>query len=142
MATVVKKIKLVITWWWATPAPPVGSALWQAWVQINDFCTQFNEATKDLKGQQLPTKIEVFDDKSFKFVYTQPPAVTLIKERLKLKKWSWEPHINKVSEIKESELKDIYKKKAPDLNANDEEAWVKILAWTCRSMGVTVKWAA
>ena len=108
MATIVKKIKLVITWGWATPAPPVWSALWQAGVQINDFCTQFNESTKNLKWQQLPTKIEVFDDKSFKFFYTQPPAVTLIKEAIKLKKWSWKPLLDKVSSIKKSQLIEIF----------------------------------
>ena len=90
----------------------------------------------------LPTKIEVFDNKSFKFIFTQPAAVTLIKAAINLKKWSWEPHINKVAIIKKSQLQEIYKKKAPDLNANDEEAWIKILAWTCRSIGVTVDLAA
>jgi len=138
--TIVKKIKLVIPWWWATPAPPVGSALWQAWVAIQDFCKQFNDKTADLRGKQLPTKINVYEDKSFDFIFTQPPASTLIKEAISLKKGSPKSHIEKVWTIKESQLKEIYKTKAPDLNANDEAAWVKILAWTCRSMWVKIEW--
>lgn len=142
MATVVKRIKLVIPWWWATPAPPVGSMLWQAGIQINDFCTKFNDATKELKWKMLPTKIEVYDNKSFSFVYTQPAASTLIKEKINLKSWSGQPHLKKVGSIKKSQLKEIVEIKTPDLNANDEEAGIKILAWTCRSMWVTVDWAA
>lgn len=137
---VAKKIKLVIPWGWATPAPPVWSALWQAWVAINDFCTIFNDKTKDLKGKQLPTKITVYDDKTFDFVFTQPPASTLIKEKISLKKGSGKSHMDKVWTITETQLKEIYEVKAPDLNANDVDAWVKILAWTCRSMWVVVKW--
>jgi large subunit ribosomal protein L11 len=136
---VAKKIKLVIPWWWATPAPPVGSMLWQAWVAIQDFCKAFNDKTADQKGKLLPTKITVYEDKSFDFYYTQPAASILIKEAISLKKGSWKSHVDKVWTISESKLKEIYKVKAPDLNANDEDAWVKILAWTCRSMWVVVE---
>lgn len=140
MAKVVKKIKLQIMWWGATPAPPVWSMLGQAGVQINDFCTKFNEATKHLKWQKLPVKVYVYDDKSYKFVFTQPSATTLIKEELNLKSWSDRPHIKKVATIKASQLRKLNSRKHPDLNSIDEEWWVKILAWSCRSMGITVDW--
>ena len=141
MAKVIKKkIKLVIAGWAATPAPPVWSALWQAWVAINDFCTQFNEATKEMKWKMLPTKINVYDDKTFDFVFTQPPATILIKDKIALKKWSARSHMDKVWTITETQLKEIYEVKAADLNANDVDAWVKILAGSARAMWVKVEW--
>ncbi len=141
MAKVVaKKIKMVIAWWAATPAPPVWSMLWAAWVAINDFCQAFNDRTKDQKWKMLPTKITVFDDKSFEFYTTQPKMTTLIKEKINLKKGSAKSHMDKVAEIKESQLKEIWETKMQDTNANDIDAFVKVAAWTCRSMWVTVKW--
>jgi len=137
---IAKKIKMVIAWGQATPAPPVWSMLWAAWVAINDFCQAFNDKTKDQKWKMLPTKITVFDDKTFEFYTTQPKMTTLIKEKLNLKKGSAKSHMDKVSEITETQLKEIWEIKMQDTNANDIDAFVKVAAWTCRSMWVTVKW--
>lgn len=137
---IAKKIKMIIQWWAATPAPPVWSMLWAAWVQINDFCTAFNEKTKDQKWKQLPTKIVVYEDKTFDFYTTQPKATTLIKEKISLKKGSPKSQLDKVWNITESQLKEIAEVKMEDTNANDIDACVKTLAWTCRSMWVVVKW--
>ena len=104
---VAKKIKMIIAWWQATPAPPVWSMLWAAWVAINDFCQAFNDKTKDQKWKMLPTKITVFDDKTFEFYTTQPKATTLIKEKISLKKGSAKSHIDKVAKITETQLKEI-----------------------------------
>lgn len=138
MAKVTKRIKLKIIWWSATPAPPVGSALWQAGVPIGEFINQFNKATEQLKWQLLPVKVEVFDDKSFKFVFSQPAATTLIFEALWIKKWSPKSHIQKIATIKASQLREIAIRKAPDLNAFEQEAQVKVLAWSCRSAWIKV----
>jgi len=137
---VVKRIKMVIPWWAATPAPPVWAVLWAAWVAINDFVQAFNDRTKDQKGKQIPTKVVVYEDKSFDFWTTQPRASTLIKEKLNLKKWSAKSHLDKVATITKSQLKEIAEEKMQDTNANDIEAAIKILAWTCRSMWVNVDW--
>ena len=131
---------MVIPWWSATPAPPVWSMLWAAWVNMQDFIQQFNDRTKDQKWKQIPTKITVYEDKSFDFYTTQPKATTLIKEKINLKKGSAKSHMDKVAEIKESQLKEIAEEKIQDTNANDIDACVKTLAWTCRSMWVVVKW--
>ena len=140
MAKVIaKKIKMVIAWWAATPAPPVWSMLWAAWVAINDFCQAFNDKTKDQRWKMLPTKITVYSDKSFDFYTTQPKASTLIKEKLNLKKGSAKSHLDKVAEITETQLKEIAETKMQDTNANDVDACVKVLAWTCRSMWITVE---
>ena len=137
---IAKRIKMIIPWWSATPAPPVWSMLWAAWVAINDFCQAFNDKTKDQKWKQLPTKITVYDDKSFDFYTTQPKATTLIKEKISLKKGSAKSHMDKVATITEAQLREIAEVKMEDTNANDVEACLKILAWTCRSMWVTVEW--
>ena len=141
MAKVIKKkIKIVINGGGATPAPPLGPALGQAGLPINDFVTAFNDKTKDKKGLPLPTQIIVYDDKTFDIITKEPKAVYFIKNKINLKKGSGEPHINKVSTINKSQLLEIYEEKKEDLNANDPEAGCKILAGTCRSMGVTVDW--
>ncbi|MCD5382794.1 50S ribosomal protein L11 [Candidatus Gracilibacteria bacterium] len=137
---VAKKIKMIIAGGQATPAPPVGSMLGAAGVAINDFCQAFNDKTKDQKGKMLPTKITVFDDKTFEFYTTQPKATTLIKEKISLKKGSAKSHIDKVAKITETQLKEIAEEKMQDTNANDVDACVKTLAGTCRSMGITVEW--
>lgn len=137
---VVKKIKVVIQGGSATPAPPLGPALGQAGIPINDFVQVFNDKTSDKKGLPIPTKIFVYDDKSFEIVTTEPKAEFLIKQKINLKKGSGEPHINKVATIKKSQLLEIYEQKKADLSANDPEAGCKILAGTCRAMGVKVDW--
>ncbi len=139
---ITKKIKVVINWWTATPAPPLGPALGQAWVPINDFVQIFNDKTKDKKGLPLPTTILVYDDRSFDIITKEPKAEYLIKQKIGLKSGSGEPHINKVGKITKTQLLEVYEQKKVDLNANDAEAGCKILAGTCRAMGVDVDWNA
>jgi len=123
----------------ATPAPPLGPALGQAGVDIGGFVKKFNDQTQDRKGQLLPVVITVYDDRSFIFQVKSPPASTLIKEKLKLAKGSGEPNKNKVGTITKAQLQEIAKVKMGDLNANDMEAAVKIIAGTAKNMGVVVE---
>lgn len=139
MATVVKKIKLQIPGGQATPAPPVGTALGPAGVNIGQFVTQFNEATKDKKGSIIPIEISVYDDRSFTFVMKNPPASRLILKALGLEKGSGKAKEEKVGALSHAQIADIVKEKMPDLNANTPEAAAKVIAGTARSMGIDVK---
>lgn len=133
------KIKLQIPAGQANPAPPVGSALGQHGVAIQDFCNQFNEKTKDQRGDIIPVEITVYEDRSFDFITKTPPTAELIKKELKLKKGSGTPNKDKVGEITQAQLEKIAEIKMPDLNANDIEAAKKIVAGTAKSMGLKVK---
>ncbi|OGJ56110.1 50S ribosomal protein L11 [Candidatus Peribacteria bacterium RIFCSPHIGHO2_01_FULL_51_35] len=140
MAKAIKKvIKVQARGGQANPAPPLGPALGQAGVDINGFCTKFNEQTKDRKGQLVPVEITVYEDRSFSFKLKQPPAATLIMERAKIEKGSGEPNKNKVGKITKAQLKEIAEIKMPDLNATDLEGAMLIIAGSARSMGVTVE---
>lgn len=134
---VTKLIKLQIPAGKANPAPPVGSALGQHGVNIQEFCTQFNERTKDQGGSLLPVVISVYEDRSFSFITKMPPASILIKEALNLKSGSGDPHKTKVAHLTTDQLRQIAEKKMVDLNANDVEHAMHIIAGTARSMGVT-----
>ena len=133
------KIKLQIPAGQANPAPPVGSALGQHGVAIQDFCNQFNERTKSQKGDIIPVEINVYEDRSFDFITKTPPTAELIKKELGLKKGSGTPNKDKVGEITQQQLESVAKIKMPDLNANDIEAAKKIVAGTAKSMGLTMK---
>ncbi|MCF7846239.1 MAG: 50S ribosomal protein L11 [Candidatus Peribacteraceae bacterium] len=133
------KIKLQIPAGAANPAPPVGSALGQHGVAIQDFCTQFNEKTKAQKGDIVPVIITVYEDRSFSFITKTPPTAELIKKELKLAKGSGTPNKDKVGEITDAQLAKIAEIKMPDINANDIEAAKKIVAGTAKSMGLKVK---
>ncbi len=132
-------IKLQLPAGVATPAPPVGPALGQKGVNIMEFCKTFNARTQDRKGDIIPVVITVYQDKSFTFIMKTSPASVLIRKALKLDKGSPEPNVQKVGTITQEQLEEIAKKKMEDLNANDLQAAVNIIAGTCRSMGVTVK---
>lgn len=136
---VVKQIKLQVEAGKANPAPPVGPALGQAGLNIMEFCKQFNERTKNQMGLKLPVVITVFSDRSFTFVTKSPPAALLVMKALGLQGGSSTPHVTKVGTIKRAQLEEIAKTKMEDLNANDMDAAVKIIAGTCRSMGVNVE---
>lgn len=136
---VMKVIKAQARGGQANPAPPLGPVLGQAGVDINAFCTQFNDRTSDRMGQVVPVVINVYEDRSFDFILKQPPAASLILEKAKLKKGSGEPNKEKVGKLSKSQLKEIAEIKMADLNATDVDAAMNIIAGTARSMGVTVE---
>lgn len=132
-------IKLEIEAGKANPAPPIGPALGQHGVNIMEFCKAYNAATQDKAGQKVPVEITVYEDRSFTFILKTPPASFMIKQALKLKSGSALPHKDKVGQLTAAQLKSIAEVKMPDLNANDIDAAMKIVAGTARSMGVTVE---
>ncbi len=136
---IIQFIKLQIPAGKANPAPPVGPALGQHGLNIQDFCTQFNEKTKDLGDTVVPVIISVYDDRSFTFITKTAPAAEMIKKAINLKKGSGIPHKEKVGVLPKTKLKEIAEKKMEDLNANDVEQAMKIIAGTARSMGVTIE---
>ena len=136
---VVTIIKLQIPGGQANPAPPVGPALGQHGVNIMDFCKAFNAETQSENGRIIPVEISVFEDRSFTFITKTPPAAVLIKEALKLKSGSAVPHRDKVGKLSRAQLQSIAETKMADLNANDVEAAMQIIAGTARSMGVEVE---
>ena len=123
----------------ANPAPPVGTALGPHGVNIQDFCTQFNNQTRELGDTIIPVEMTIYDDRSFAFILKSPPAAVLIKKAIKLEKGSAEPHKNKVGTITRAQLEEIATIKMQDLNANDMAAAIKIIGGTARSMGVKVE---
>ena len=130
-------LKLQIPAGGANPSPPVGPALGQVGVNIMDFCNAFNAETQNAeKGMPLPVVITVYEDKSFTFVVKTPPAAVLIRKALGIAKGSGEPNREKVGKLTRAQLEDIAKQKEPDLNSNDMDAAVLIIAGTARSMGV------
>jgi large subunit ribosomal protein L11 len=136
---VAKKIKVQVPAGKANPAPPLGPALGAAGVNIQEFCTQFNDRTKDMGGDNVTAVITVYDDRSFSFEVKSPPAAFLIKKAINLKSGSAKPHLDKVGKISRKQLEEIYEIKKADLNANDVDAGVQILAGTCRAMGIRVE---
>lgn len=139
MANVAKKIKIQIPAGKATPAPPVGTALGPAGINLGEFCTKFNDATKDKMGDILPVEISVYDDRSFDFVVKTPPAAFLIKRTLKLKKGSVNGKNETVGTLTKDQLREIAEIKLPDLNCYDIESAMKIIEGTALNMGVKVE---
>ncbi len=135
---ITKKIKIVIAAGKATPAPPVGTALGPAGINIGEFVTKFNAATKEMEGL-VPAEITVYEDRTFDFILKTPPASSLILKALNIPKGAGKPPAEKVGTITRKQLEEIAQKKMVDLNANDLDAAVNIIAGTCRSMGVEVK---
>jgi large subunit ribosomal protein L11 len=139
MATVVKKIKLQIPGGSATPAPPVGTALGPAGVNIGQFVTQFNAATADKRGTIIPVELSVYDDRSFTFILKNPPASRLILKALGIEKGSSKAKEKKAGTITMAQIAEIVKEKIPDMNAASPEAAARTIAGTARSMGIDVK---
>ena len=132
-------IKLQIPAGKANPSPPVGPALGQKGVNIMEFCKQFNARTSDKEGLIIPVVITVYSDKSFTFITKTPPAAVLLKKAAKTEKGSAEPNRNKVAKVTKAQVEEIAKIKMPDLNANDIEQAMSMVAGTARSMGFTVE---
>lgn len=135
---VVAMIKLALPAGKANPAPPVGPALGQHGVNIMAFCKEYNAKTADKAGFIIPVEISVFEDRSFTFILKTPPASVLIKKAIGVEKGAGEPNKQKVGTITQAQLKEIAETKMPDLNANDIDAAIKIIAGTAKNMGVTV----
>lgn len=133
------QIKLQIMGGAANPAPPVGPALGQHGLNIQDFCTQFNNATSDKKGEVVPCVISVYEDRTFDFITKVAPASALIKKAAGIKSGAGNPLKDKAGSITKAQLKEIAEKKMPDLNAFNVEAAMKIIAGTARQMGVEIK---
>jgi len=140
MAKKVKTIiKLQIQGGKANPAPPVGPALGQHGLDIQGFCTRFNEATKDKMGEVVPAVITVYEDATFDFILKTPPASALLKKAAGIKKGAGNPLTDTVATISKAQVKEIAEKKMPDLNAYDIEAAMRIIEGTARQMGIKVK---
>ncbi len=140
MAKEVKTIiKLQIKAGQANPAPPVGPALGQHGLNIQDFCTKFNDKTKELGGDIIPVEISVYEDRTFDFKLKTPPASDLLRKAAGIDKGSGVPHKKKVGKVTKDQIKQIAEKKMPDLNAYDVNQAEKIVEGTARSMGVEVK---
>lgn len=136
---IVKKVKVIAPAGKATPAPPLGPTLGQAGVNIGDFTKKFNDATKNMMGDMIPVLISVYEDRTYDFVLKTPPTSSLILKALGKEKGSGKPNLSKVGTLTKAQLKTIAEKKLPDLNANDVEAAMKVVAGTARQMGVDVK---
>ena len=136
---VVKKVKLQIAAGKATPAPPVGTVLGPAGINLQDFCTKYNEATRDKMGDILPVEITIYDDRSFDFVVKTPPTSFLLKKYAKVQKGSANGSKQTVATISNATLKEIAEIKLPDLNAYDVEEAMKIVAGTAKNMGIEIK---
>jgi large subunit ribosomal protein L11 len=122
----------------ANPAPPVGPALGAQGVNIMAFCKEFNAKTKDQNGMILPVIITVYSDKSFTFILKSPPASVLLKKAANIASGSARPNQDKVGKVNRKQLLEIYRLKQKDLNANSEEAGIRIIAGTARNMGIEV----
>jgi large subunit ribosomal protein L11 len=133
------QVKLQIPGGAANPAPPIGPALGQHGVNIAGFCKEFNDKTKDLKGDIVPVVISIYEDRSFSFIMKTAPVAEMIKKAANIKKGSGKPLQEKVGKITKAQVREIAEKKMPDLNANDVEAAMRMVEGTAKQMGVTVE---
>ncbi|RMD51879.1 50S ribosomal protein L11 [Candidatus Parcubacteria bacterium] len=123
----------------ATPAPPLGPALSQHGVNIQQFVNDFNNATQDRRGEVVPAVVTIYEDRTFSFILKTPPTSELIKKAAKLKKGSGKPNTQKVGSLTMNQVKEIAKIKLPDLNTDDIDKAAKIVMGTCKQMGVEIK---
>ena len=135
----IKKIKLQIEAGKATPAPPVGTVLGPAGINLQDFCTKYNEATREKMGDVLPVEISIYEDRSFDFVIKTPPTAFLLKKFAKIKKGSTKGSNEVIATISKATLKEIAEIKLPDLNAYTVEEAMKIVAGTAKNMGIAIE---
>ena len=135
----VKKIKLQIPAGKATPAPPVGTVLGPAGINLQDFCTKYNDATRDKMGDILPVEISIYEDRSFDFVIKTPPTSFLLKKYAKINKGATKGSNETVATLTSAQIREIAEIKLPDLNAYDVDAAMKIVAGTAKNMGIAVE---
>ncbi len=136
---ITKKIKIVAPAGKATPAPPLGTTLGPAGINIGEFVRKFNEATQDRLGDIVPVEITIYEDRSYDFILKTSPASGLILKKLAKEKGSGKPSTAKIGTLTKDQLREIAEQKMVDLNANDIEAAMKIIAGSARSMGVEIK---
>ncbi len=136
---VVKKIKLQVPAGKATPAPPVGTVLGPAGINLQEFCTKYNDATRDKMGDILPVEISVYDDRSFDFIIKTPPTGFLLKKYAKITKGSVKGANEIVATLTKDQIKEIAEIKLPDLNCYDVDAAMRIVEGTARNMGIAVE---
>ena len=136
---VVKVIKLQIEAGKATPAPPVGTVLGPAGINLGEFCTKYNDATREQMGNVLPVEISIYDDRSFDFVIKTPPAAFLIKKYAKVKKGSSKGSKEIVGSLTNEQLKEIAETKLPDLNAYTVEEAMESIRGTAKNKGIEIK---
>jgi len=129
-------IKITIPAGQATPAPPIGPTLAPYGISTQEFCSQFNERTKEGQGILTPVVITIYDDRSFDFITKTPPTSELIRRELKIKKGSERPNLNKVGKLTKEQIQKIVEIKMPDLNTTDPEQAAKIIAGTAKQMGI------
>ncbi len=134
----IRKIKLQIPAGKATPAPPVGTVLGPAGINLQDFCSKYNDATRDKMGDILPVEISIYDDRSFDFVIKTPPVAFLLKKYAKINKGSVKGANEVVATLTVDQLREIAEIKLPDLNAYDVEAAMKTVAGTAKNMGISI----
>jgi len=132
-------IKLQIQAGKANPAPPIGPALGQHGLNIQEFCTKFNDATKDKMGDIIPVELTVFEDRTYTMKFKTPPTAELLKKAAKIAKGSGKPNLEKVGTVTRAQVKEIAEIKMPDINANDINAAMRIVEGTARQMGIEVK---
>ena len=135
----IKKIKLQIQAGKATPAPPVGTVLGPAGINLQEFCTRYNDATREKMGDILPVEISIYDDRSFDFIIKTPPTAFLLKKYAKVAKGSVKGSKEKVATLSQAQLKEIAEIKLPDLNAYDVDAAMKTVAGTAKNMGIAIE---
>ena len=136
---ITKKIKLQIPAGKATPAPPVGTVLGPAGINLQEFCTKYNDATRDKMGDIIPVEISIYDDRTFDFVLKTPPTAELIKKFANVKKGSTKGSKEIVGYLTKDQLRQIAETKLPDLNAYTVEEAMKIIAGTAKNMGIEIK---
>lgn len=132
-------IKLQIPAGKATPAPPIGPALGQHGLNIQEFCNKFNEATKDKMGDTIPVEITVYEDRTYDFKLKTPPTSELLRKAANVEKGSGKPLQEKVGKVTKAQIREIAEKKLPDLNTDNIESAIKIIEGTARQMGLTIE---
>ncbi len=139
MPEILTKLKLQVPAGQATPAPPVGPALGQHGVNIQDFVTKFNDMTKDMEGDVIPVEVTIYRDRSLSLKLKTPPASELLKKAAKLDKGSDNPKLKKVGKVSADQIRAIAERKMVDLSARDLDTAISIVEGTARSMGITVQ---